>query len=442
MRQLFSLSPGIIRTLLKSSLVLSALVTSNLMAATISLTHTPNPAVASQDLTYQIDVSEPAGRPCRNARLVLNLPPGVSYKFSHPSGSPSANAVTWYIGWLHNSTRTYKATVTVDAGVSSGSLDASASLSGSSCSAQTSVSTPVTSNNQPPVAYDDAYSTLEDTALNVPAPGPLGNDTDPDGDPLSLTVQSQPSHGTLVASADGQFTYTPNTGYSGLDSFTYSANDSDLDSNIATVQITVKPVNRPPVANNDAYSTQQDVVLKIASPGILANDSDPEGSPLTATIVSQPLHGVLIATADGFFTYTPNAGYTGVDTFTYQANDGVLDSNTATVQITVSPPPNRPPVANNDTYSMPQDTVLNVAASGILANDVDPEGHTLTASIESLPLHGTLTASADGQFIYTPNAGYTGSDSFTYKANDGDLDSSSKGRVSNGPALYLSDLCR
>src|SRR5262249_18613196 len=94
--------------------------------------------------------------------------------------------------------------------------------------------------------------------------------------------------------------------------------------------------------NNDAYSLNQDTVLTIAAPGVLANDTDVDGDPLTAILVSGPVHGTLTLNADGSFTYTPNAGYVGSDSFTYKANDGTADGNVATVSLTTKRPP--PPV--------------------------------------------------------------------------------------------------
>ncbi len=196
----------------------------------------------------------------------------------------------------------------------------------------------------PPVAVDDAYTTDEDTPLTVAAPGVLGNDTDTDGDPLTAVLDSTTSNGTLALNADGSFTYTPNADFSGTDSFTYFANDGTSNSNLATVNITVNLVNDPPVANDDAYTTDEDTPLTVAAPGVLGNDTDTDGDPLTAVLDSTTSNGTLALNADGSFTYTPNADFSGTDSFTYFANDGTSNSNLATVTITVNPV-NDPPVA-------------------------------------------------------------------------------------------------
>ncbi len=273
-----------------------------------------------------------------------------------------------------------------------------------------------------PTAVNDAYSTDEDTPLNVSAPGVLANDTDPEGNALTAVLVSTTSNGTLALNANGSFTYTPNAGYNGSDSFTYKANDGGLDSNVATVTITVATVNDPPTAVNDAYSTDEDVALNVTAPGVLTNDTDPESNALTAVLVSGPTNGTLTLNPDGSFTYTPNPNYNGSDSFTYKANDGTSDSNVATVSITVNGVAEAPTAAN-DAYSTDEDVALNVTAPGVLGNDSDPEGSALTAVLVSTTSNGTLALNANGSFTYTPNAGYNGSDSFTYKANDGALDS-------------------
>jgi PKD repeat protein len=279
--------------------------------------------------------------------------------------------------------------------------------------------------NNAPVAVNDSYSTNEDTPLTVAAPGVLGNDSDIDGNPLTAVLVSGPGNGTLTLNSDGSFSYTPVANFNGSDSFTYVANDGLADSNIATVTIAVNPVNDAPVANGDSYSTNEDTPLTVASLGVLANDSDIDGDPLTARLVSGPGNGTLTLNSDGSFSYTPVANFNGSDSFTYVANDGLADSNIATVTIAVSPvvPLNNAPVAVNDSYSTDEDTPLTVAAPGVLANDSDVDGNPLTAILVSGSGNGMLTLNSDGSFSYTPVANFNGSDSFTYVASDGLADS-------------------
>jgi hypothetical protein len=163
----------------------------------------------------------------------------------------------------------------------------------------------------------------------------LGNDTDLEHDALTAVLVTQPLHGSVVLSANGRFTYTPQTNFHGSDSFTYRANDVRSSSAPAAVTISVGPVNDPPVANGDSYGTGAALPLAVAAPGILGNDNDVDGDPLTAVVVSGPANGSLTLNGDGGLTYAPNAGFGGVDGFTYRVNDGVANSNTASVSITV-----------------------------------------------------------------------------------------------------------
>ena len=276
----------------------------------------------------------------------------------------------------------------------------------------------ITPVNDPPVAVNDAYTTAEDTPLTIAAPGVLANDTDADGNPLTVTLVGTPANGTVTLNPNGSFTYTPNANFNGTDTFTYRANDGTVDSNIATVTITITPVNDAPVAVNDAYSTAEDTPLTIGAPGVLANDSDPDGNPLTVTLVGAPANGAVTLNPNGSFTYTPNANYNGTDTFTYRANDGTVNSNIATVTITITPV-NDPPIAIDDSYTTAQDTTLVIAAPGIANNDSDPDGDPLTVTPATTPAHGTVAVNPNGSFTYTPTAGYSGTDSFTYSITDG-----------------------
>ncbi len=265
---------------------------------------------------------------------------------------------------------------------------------------------------------EGVYEVAEDEQLTVAAPGILANDTDPEGGSLEATAVVGPQHGILGLNADGSFTYDSVADYSGPDSFTYTASDGLLDSNVATVSIVVTPVNDAPVAVADSYSVAEDGTLTRTAPGVLANDVDADGDSLEATTVAGPLHGTLDLNVDGSFTYEPAEEYSGPDSFTYKANDGSTYSNTATVTITVTPV-NEAPVAADDAKTTAEDTKLTVAAPGVLANDTDAEGDPLTASLVTGPAHGTLALSANGSYTYTPHADWFGVDTFVYRAYDG-----------------------
>jgi hypothetical protein len=154
--------------------------------------------------------------------------------------------------------------------------------------------------------------------------------------------------------------------------------------------------------------------------GVLANDTDIEGDPLTAHLADPPEDGTVTLDTDGTFEYVPDPGFHGIDTFTYRANDGLAESNLATVTITV----NDPPVARADGYRVDRDGSLAVApAEGVLANDWDPNGESLVAQILVDPDNGSITLASDGSFSYVPDQHFAGTDRFTYRASDGTADS-------------------
>jgi hypothetical protein len=196
-------------------------------------------------------------------------------------------------------------------------------------------------------------------------------------------------------------------------SFKYKASDGFVASlNEATVTITVNAVNDAPVAADKTASVSED-----ANKAITLTATDADGNPLTFSIVTPPAHGTLTGTAPNV-TYRGFLNYNGPDTFTYVANDGTVDSNIATVTITVNPV-NDAPVGQADSFTTPKNTPYNGV---VVATDVD--GNPLTYSVSTSPTKGVLTLnSATGAFTYTPNANFTGSDFFRFKASDGSLSS-------------------
>jgi gliding motility-associated-like protein len=394
----------------------------------------------------------------------------------------------------------------------------------------------------PPVAVADNYSFSTGTALTIAAPGVLGNDTSPDGSPLSAVLVSGPANGTLVLNPNGGFTYT-STGTAN-DQFTYKVNNGYIDGN--TVTVTLKHVNAapvvtasagtslfsgtdafidpgitvsddgstlasgvvsitggfhspedqlalipngstgdivgsynggtgvlllgspsatatvaqwqaalrrivyrnaqaaptvntriinflvsdnslnsnavtktvsiaPPVAVADNYSYQSGIALTIPAPGVLGNDTSPGGSPLSAILVTGPANGTLVLNPNGSFTYTSTGGTN--DQFTYKVNNGHLDGNTVVVTLVRS---NSAPVAVNDTYTVTENTPFS---GNVFDNDSDPDGDLLFTSVNTSPAHGTLILNANGSFTYTPNIGTTGDDTFNYQVCDNGIPS-------------------
>ena len=287
-----------------------------------------------------------------------------------------------------------------------------------------------------PIAADDAYSVAEGDSLtadgNLTNPaGVLDNDTVTA--PATAALVSGPSAGTLSAglAADGSFTYTPNQYFNGTDLFTYTASDINGVSNVATVSITVTPVNNAPTALADAYTAPQGGTLSVAAPGVLGNDSDVDGDTLTATALTAPPAGsVLTLNQNGSFDYTPAGLADAIETFDYQACDPSLECATATVTITVgAPPANIAPIAYNVNAQTKRNTPVTFS---VTFNDEDPDGTIDVASVDLNPgLAGrqttvitqrggtaTVTIDDDGHVTFTPKNGFRGTDLFTYTVND------------------------
>jgi VCBS repeat-containing protein len=261
-------------------------------------------------------------------------------------------------------------------------------------------------------AQNDSYVTPMNQTLNVAASGVLANDSNPGTGSMAAVVDSQATNGTLNLNSDGSFTYIPNASFTGVDTFTYHETNGAMNSNTATVSIDVVA---PPVATDSDFATPENQPLTVPSPGLLAGVIGSGNLPLIATIDSFPLNGTLSQNPDGSYTYTPNSGFIGSDSFTYHASDGTNNSNEATVTITVYGPPQ----AMDDSFSTVQNQQLTVAAPGLIGDVVYNGNQNLSVSLASQPANGSVSLNADGSFNYTPNAGFVGSDSFTYVATDG-----------------------
>ncbi|MBT8195810.1 MAG: tandem-95 repeat protein, partial [Bacteroidia bacterium] len=273
--------------------------------------------------------------------------------------------------------------------------------------------------NNPLIAVDDIDSTEENISVIIDV---LANDTDPDGDVLNITqIISQSNLGEQVLiNPDSTILYIPPFGFLGLDSFAYEVCDPHTPTlcDTAWVYITVNPfVNDPPIAVNDTITTEQDVPVSF---DVLLNDIEPELQNLIFnSIITNPTNGTLINYGDGNITYTPNPAYNGPDIFTYSVCDDYSPAlcDTATVVITVSPPNNNPPVANDDNANAFDGfaTVVNV-----LSNDFDSDGNLVVGSVSVIypPSHGIFVNNLDSTISYTPTPGYTGPDSLIYVVCD------------------------
>jgi hypothetical protein len=264
--------------------------------------------------------------------------------------------------------------------------------------------TPDVNTNTPPVATDVSLTTAEDTPIGVTLTG-----TDADGNPVSGGPTSEPAHGGFV---DG--VYTPDANFNGTDSFTFLVTDGHGGTDSGTVTITVTPVNDPPVAVADSYATNQEGVLFLDAPGVLANDTDVEGDALEAQLVDAPtvVLQFFALQADGSIQLVPRGAFEGTVTFTYRTVDaGGAASDPATVTISVKAV-NHPPRLTHLLVPTDEDTPLTLLGMSAL----DPDGDALTITTTQ-PSHGSYVGGLNG--VYTPDANYNGPDSFTYTADDG-----------------------
>lgn len=280
-------------------------------------------------------------------------------------------------------------------------------------------------NDAPTLVTPQTISATEDSNLDFS----LTEGVDPDSFSQTYSIETQPTNGSLNCSAGTtSCTYTPNLNFTGNDSFTYKANDSELDSNIATVNINVANINdRPTIAANETFSVAEDTVLNFNLTD--SSDIDNTSAELSYKLITPPSNGTLsncfttgTYTSDLSCTYTPSANYNGTDTFTYIVNDGQYDSiGQATVTINTTAVNDAPTLSSTQTLTTAEDTLLAFT----LNTGSDIEADTLTYLVVSTTSNGVLTCtggtSRDCQ--YMPSANFNGVDTFTYKVNDGSLDS-------------------
>ncbi|MDX1991355.1 MAG: Ig-like domain-containing protein [bacterium] len=257
-------------------------------------------------------------------------------------------------------------------------------------------------DNQPPVAVDDTATTNISTAVGIAV---LANDTDADGDMLSVTALTTPTVGTAAINPDGTVTYTPPAGFVGNATFEYTVSDG-TDTDIGLVTVTM--INRLPEANDDTATTFVNTLVNIP---VIANDTDADLQPLSVSAIGTPSSGTAVLNGTTSIDYTPAPGFMGVATFTYTAFDG-YDSDTATVTVNVL---NRAPEAADDTAETPVNTPVTI---NVLANDIDPDGHPLTVPTVSPASSGVAVINPDNTVTYTPNPGFIGTDSFFYVVTD------------------------
>jgi hypothetical protein len=278
----------------------------------------------------------------------------------------------------------------------------------------------VTSVNRPPVAVDDSAS----TALGVPVTlNVVANDTDADGDPVSLApngIVTAPLHGTAARVSAESIAYTPGAGYSGTDTFEYSISDGHGLTDRGLVTITISAANHPPEAADDDAVTSAGASVTI---NVTANDSDPDNDHvvlITSPIITPPANGTAVKISGSSITYTPRSGFTGTDRFQYEAGDGQGARTRAWVDVVVGAGTvNHNPVAVDDDATTKESTAVDI---DVTANDDDPDGDTVTliaSPVIFAPVHGTATRVSGSTIRYTPATDYVGADTLQYEIGDG-----------------------
>lgn len=263
-----------------------------------------------------------------------------------------------------------------------------------------------TSGNGSPNAVDDSVEADEDAYAVIDV---LANDSDPDGDGLAVQTFNQGSHGA-VTSEGFSLRYTPSADYNGPDSFSYTVSDGQGGTDVATVNISVSPLNDAPAANDDGAEVTEDGTVLIT---VLANDVDVDGDTLTIDSYTQGTHGG-VSQEGSSLRYVPADGYVGSDSFTYTIGDGNGGTDTATVCVSVGSV-NDAPAAGDDACEVNEDSTVLIS---VLANDDDVEGDVLTVISFVQGNHGTV-AKEGNSLRYAPAANFNGADSFTYEVSDG-----------------------
>jgi hypothetical protein len=361
----------------------------NTSSATVSITVTPvggdAPVANNQSLTTPEDTP-----------LAITLtgsdPDGNAITFSIVSGPSNGTLSGSGANVTYTPNANYNGPDSFTFKVNDGSMDSSPAT----------ISITVTPVNDAPIANNQSLTYDLDTPKPITLTG-----SDVEGSPLTFTILTNPSNGTLSGSAPNVI-YTPNSGFTGTDTFTFKVNDGELDSSPATITLNLTPLtNFAPVAQDISVTTPEDTPVGIT---LVATDSN--GDALTYIITQAPANGTLSVVSGASVTYTPNANYNGPDSFKYKANDGTVDSNEGTVNITVTPV-NDVPIANAQSVTTPEDTSIDITLTGS-----DVEGSSLTYAIVTQPTHGVVTL-VGNVATYTPALNYNGLDSFTFTVNDG-----------------------
>jgi cysteine-rich repeat protein len=370
---------------------------------TVNVTAVDDPPVATDDVAATV---EDTALPLTAAALVAND--------TDPEGG--ALSITAVGNATHGTVALVGTTVTFTPAVDySGSASFDYTVSDGVGTDTGTVTITVTAAPDAPVAVDDVAAATEDQPATLVAATLAANDTDADGDALTVTAVGVPSGGA-VALVGGTITFTPAPNLTGTAGFDYTVSDGAR-TDVGHVVVTVAAVPDAPVAGDDTATTAEDTPLAIAGATLTANDVDVDGPAATVTAVAAGSHGTVLLTGTTI-TFTPEADYVGAAHFDYTVSDGAL-TDVGRVTVTVTPV-NDPPVAIDDSATTAEDTPLVLAAATLAANDTDVDGPGRTVVAVAAAQHGTV-ALAGGTVTFTPEANYEGPAAFDYTVSDGSL---------------------
>ncbi len=337
-----------------------------------------------------------------SGRVVANDADGDNLNFSVPSnGGPAHGAVTM------NADGSYTYTPAANFNGSDSFTYTVSDGKGGTTTGTVQVS--VASVNDGPTTSGGTASGNEDTTITGQLVG-----ADVEGDALTFSVPAQgaPQHGTVTVSPDGSYTYTPTANYNGTDSFTYTVSDGKGGTTTGTIALNVASVNDGPTTSGGTATGNEDAPIT----GQLAGaDIDGDTLSFSVPVSGAPQNGSVTVAPDGSYTYTPNANFNGMDSFTYTVSDGKGGTTTGTIAIDVASV-NDGPTTSGGTATGNEDAPITGQLAGA---DIDGDTLSFSVPVSGAPQHGSVTVAADGSYTYTPNANFNGTDSFTYTVSDG-----------------------
>ena len=383
-----------------------------------------------ENVTFTLTVTNQGPNDATNVVVNDLLPSGYTYVSDNGGGAYVSATGVWTVGNIVNGANVaLDITATVNpSGVYANTASVSGNENDDDPTDDSDTNTPTVNNL--PIAVDDVANVDEDGTLNGTAV--ISNDTGLGDGGIVVSLDSDVSNGTLTLNPDGTYTYVPDADFNGTDSFTYQVCDTNGDCDIATVVITVNPVNDVVVAVDDVANVDEYGTLN--GTAVTSNDTGLGDGGIVVSLDSDVSNGTLILNPDGTYTYVPDADFNGTDSFTYQVCDANGDCDIATVVITVNSV-NDQPIAEDDDIEINEDSGANNimvledngngednfggdgSGTGTISLIVSPENGTLT-----LNDNGTPDDPTDDYFVYTPEDDFYGSDSFEYEICDADGD--------------------